>query len=116
MIIDEYINGTAAQDDRCKYAVEFQTVDPQDQGCFDKKVIATGNSYSTLPSTKYRLAPSESDGTVNCNKGSYNLLKRSGVSEQLLKAVGERIPGKIWGWGQDMPWTQEEQMKAHDKQ
>jgi hypothetical protein len=95
MIIDEYIKCTAAQDDRCKYAVEFQTVDPQDQERFDKKVIATGNSYSPLPSTKYRLAPSESDGTVNCNKGSYNLLKRSGVSEQLLKAVGERIPGKI---------------------
>ncbi len=44
------------------------------------------------------------------------MLKRSGVSEQLLKAVGERIPGKNWGWGQDMPWTQEEQMKSQDKQ
>ena len=116
MIIDEFINGTAAQDDRCKYAVEFQTVDPQDQERFDKKVIATGNSYSPLPSTKYRLAPSESDGTVNCNKGSYNLLKQAGVSKQLLKAIGERIPGKIWGWGQDMPWTQEEQQKAQEKQ
>lgn len=50
--------------------------------------------------------------SVNCNKGSYNLLKQSGVSQDCLNTIGSKLPCITWGWGQDMPWTKEEQKKA----
>ena len=103
-IVNEYIKGTADEDDRYKCAIEITTVDPDKQKALDKKVIAAGNRYTPSSKTKYKLYPSEDD-EVNCNKGTYNLLKQAGVNEQLLKSIGENIPGITWGWGQNMPWT-----------
>jgi RHS repeat-associated protein len=103
-IVNEYIKGTADEDGRYKCAIEITTVDPDKQKALDKKVIAAGNRYTPSSKTKYKLYPSEDD-EVNCNKGTYNLLKQAGVNEQLLKSIGENIPGITWGWGQNMPWT-----------
>lgn len=108
-IIEEYCAGTAGNDDRCKSAWSIVTIDPLEQDMFDDKVITTGNSYEPISTTEYFIAPSISNSTINCNKGSYNLLKQAGVSVELLKEIGDRLPGIIWGWGQNMPWTQEEQ-------
>ena len=38
--------------------------------------------------------------------------KQSGVSQDCLNTIGSKLPGITWGWGQDMPWTKEEQKKA----
>lgn len=108
-VINSYINGT--KDDNLKAAIEIAAPEGMSSEQFDKKVISTGNNYKPESTTRYLLNPIM-EFTANCNKGSYNLLKQSGVSKDYLKEVGSQIPGIKWGWGQDMPWTKEEQKKA----
>ena len=64
---------------------------------------------------KYVLNPKRKT-SGNCNKGSYNLLKRAGVDEKHLKDIGDnKLSGIVWGWGMDMTWTKEEQKAAVEK-
>ena len=108
-VINNYINGV--QDENLKAAIEIEAPEGMTSEQFDKNVIKTGKDYKPENTTRYLLKPNL-DFTANCNKGSYNLLKQSGVSKDYLKMVGSQIPGIKWGWGQDMPWTKEEQQKA----
>ena len=108
-VIQNYINGN--EDENLKNAIEIAIPEGMSSEQFDKKVISTGNNYKPESTTRYLLNPIM-EFTANCNKGSYNLLKQSGVSKNYLQKVGSQIPGIKWGWGQDMPWTKEEQQKA----
>ncbi len=108
-VINNYINGI--EDKNLKAAIEIAVPEGMSSEQFDKKVISTGKSYKPESTTRYLLQP-VMKFSVNCNKGSYNLLKQSGVSQDCLNTIGSKLPGITWGWGQDMPWTKEEQKKA----
>ena len=78
---------------------------------FDNKVKETASSFGNQEKISYFLDPSYPlDG--NCNSSTYTILKKAGVSDEILNDLDKKIQGKHWGWGQLKPWTKDEQKKA----
>jgi hypothetical protein len=82
---------------------------------FDAKVMETAESFGDDENKSdfgYSLFGNTwlSPNSGNCNSSSYTLLKKSGA--EILPST---LPGVAWGWGQEIPWTEDEQKKAIDE-
>lgn len=78
---------------------------------FDKKVIATAESFGDNPNIEYNITGTgETSG--NCNTSSSTILSKSGVDSETLSQIKSLIPGISWGFGNIKPWTKVEQKNA----
>ena len=80
---------------------------------FDNKVIEVAKSFGDNNGITYNiLSTSRLNG--NCNSSTSTILIKSGVSEEQMKRIKNRIPGLSIGFSinKPKPWTKEEQDDA----
>jgi hypothetical protein len=88
---------------------------------FDDYVISIAESYYENDNFTYN-AFTNSKFTGNCNTSSFTILKKSGLSDNVLSGLNfiisnvmtenQMLPSNAWGFGHERPWTKEEREKA----
>lgn len=83
---------------------------------FDSKVVDAINEFGNDPNIKYNLNPTNED-EGNCNSSSSTILKKAGVSNEVIEDIKDNMKGIHWGFSSTpKPWTKTEQKNAVEKE
>jgi RHS repeat-associated protein len=83
---------------------------------FDSKVVDAINEFGNDPNIKYNFNPTNED-EGNCNSSSSTILKKAGVSNEVIEDIKDNMKGICWGFSSTpKPWTKTEQKNAVEEE
>jgi RHS repeat-associated protein len=106
------LNGTDTKHLKLKLAVPIPEGMTEEQ--LDQSIINNANQFGNNPDIKYN-AMTNDPTTGNCHTSITTILFKSGISQQVLDDIEDKIPGLNWGFGETRPWTTSEQKAAVDQ-
>ncbi|MDE5786582.1 MAG: hypothetical protein K2H98_08635, partial [Duncaniella sp.] len=105
------INAYSDEESRVKEKFLIPVPEGMTEEEFDKEVGDVAKSFAKNPNIMYHIWPTGID-QGNCNSSTYTILKKAGVSQEVLDEIGSKIKGLSTGFGMEKPWTDGEQKIA----